>query len=99
MTTMVALKLALSLMPMQRMKVISSAITNAGRLKPISKPNIFGAFIKSCARATSSGECAALIINTLSMKACVPGTSDVSEATAIWRAMVFSAVRSAVQWS
>ena len=43
--------------------MISSAITNAGRLKPISKPKSFGAFINACACATRSGECAALIVD------------------------------------
>ncbi len=55
-TTIVALKLALSLIPMQRMNVITSAITNAGRLNPISAPKILGAAIRSCARCTNSGD-------------------------------------------
>src|SRR5215813_839746 len=42
-TTIVALKLALSLMPMHSTKVMISAMTNAGRLKPISNPKIVGA--------------------------------------------------------
>ena len=54
MTTMVALKRALSLMPMTRMAVMTSAMMKAGRLKPISTPKIVGAFSSSCARCTSS---------------------------------------------
>ena len=46
-TTIVALKLALSLIPMHKISVITSAMMNAGRLNPISAPKSFGAAIKS----------------------------------------------------
>ena len=54
---MVELKRALSLIPMVRIAVITRAMTNAGKLKPISTPKMWGAFTRSCARCTSSGEC------------------------------------------
>ena len=41
--TIVALKRALSLMPTTRIQVMIRAITNAGRLKPISTPKMLGA--------------------------------------------------------
>src|SRR6266436_5231882 len=41
--TIAALNLALSLMPMTRIAVMTSAIKKAGRLKPISTPKIVGA--------------------------------------------------------
>ena len=96
-TTMVELKLALSLMPIVRIAVITSAITKAGKLNPISTPKTLGAFTRSWARCTNSGECAVTKALTLSRKTCVPGTSEASEACAIWRATIFSAVSSAVQ--
>src|SRR5580765_1536279 len=99
MTTMVELNRALSLMPIARIAVITSAITNAGRLNPISIPKIRGALTKSWGRCTSSGDCAPINALTLSRKACVPGTSEESEACAICRATIFSAVSRAVQWS
>ena len=61
-------------MPTTRIHVISSAMTNAGRLKPISTPKILGAASRSCARCTSSVECAPLIASTACIKACVPGS-------------------------
>ena len=43
--------------------------------------------------------CALMIDVTLSMNGCVPDTSEGSAACAICRAITFSAVRRAVQWS
>ena len=97
--TMVALNCALSLMPITRIAVIASAIKKAGRLKPNSKPKICGALSRSCACRLSSGEWAERIDATFSRNAWVPGTSEASDACAIRRAIVDSAVRSAVQWS
>src|SRR5262249_60270080 len=56
MATIVALNWALSLMPMTRIAVITSAITNAGRLNPNSKPKTCGAPSRSWACWISSGE-------------------------------------------
>src|ERR1700681_4738516 len=96
-TTIVELNRALSLMPTTRIAVMTSAMTKAGKLKPISVPKIRGAFISSCARCNKSGDCVAMIELTLSRNACVPGTSVESELIAICRATSFSAVDSAVQ--
>ena len=51
------------------------------------------------ARCASSGDFAAAIAPTLSRNADVPGTRLGSEACAICRATMFSAVRNPVQWS
>ena len=99
MTTMVALKRALSLMPITRIAVITRAIRKAGRLKPISTPKIFGALTRSCARCTSSGERAERMALTLSRKACVPGARLGSATLAMSRATIFWAVAKPVQWS
>ena len=53
---------------------------NAGRLKPISMPNSRGAFTRSWARCTSSGDCALIMSPTLAKKACVPSSRLGSEA-------------------
>ena len=98
-TTMVALKRALSLIPTTRMAVMSRAITNAGRLNPISTPKIVGAFSNSRARCASAADCAPMISLTFVRYACVPGTRLGSAACAICRATMFCAVFNAVQWS
>ena len=97
--TITALNRALSRMPIARIAVMISAMQNAGRLKPISTPKTLGAPSIACARCASSGDPADIMEVTLFKKACVPGTSDGSEICAICRATIFSAVRSAVQWS
>ena len=91
------LNLALSLIPMTRIVVITSAMMKAGRFNPISTPNQRGAPSRSCARCNNSGDCALTIALTLSRNVCVPGTKEESVASAIWRATVFSSVFSAVQ--
>src|ERR1022692_3784590 len=98
-TTMVVLKRALSLIPTTRIAVMTRAIRNAGRLKPISTPKIVGAFSNSLACCTSTGDCAPITSVTLFRNDCVPGTRLGSAATAICRATIFSAVFNAVQWS
>jgi hypothetical protein len=52
---MPALNFADSLIPITRIVVITSAIRNAGRLNPISRPKMCGAFSSACACASSSG--------------------------------------------
>ena len=97
--TMVALKRALSLIPITRIAVITRAIRNAGRLKPNSNPKMVGAFTSSLARCRSTADWAPMMPVTLARNACVPGTRLGSAACAICRATIFSAVLSAVQWS
>ena len=97
MITIVALNRALSRIPLTRMAVISSAMTNAGRLKPNSNPMILGASRSSLARCTSCGDFAPTISATLLRNADVPGTRLGSAACASCLAMMFSAVRNAVQ--
>src|SRR2546423_14044678 len=73
MVTMVALNRALSLMPMTRIAVIIRAITNAGRLNPISWPKMAGAVNTVGARRVRSGARAASKLAAILQEAWGPG--------------------------
>ena len=91
MVTIVALKRALSLMPITRIAVITSAIKKAGTL---SRFHIRKDAARSAVRALAAATRAIarlMIADTFCRKAWVPGTSVESDASAIWRATMFSA--------